>query len=265
MGNDDAIGSGAPTWTPQELPDLAVPPTPVEAPAHVGPRAPYGAPTYPTGSGHPAAPAYSAGPSYPAAPGYPAAPSYAAGPLTYAPPPARTPVIAIVGFVLAFVFSPAGLIVSLIALPRTRRAGAGRGLAIAGIAISMLPVIAAIAIPIYFNWRTDADDGPRGAFQAMQSALVERDCISFLVSTTEHFQQITAVTSCESFDNMVAAVSASSPGFGRVPITDVEIDGDTAVVSTVERTRGPDGEEIYERFDYRLVRVEGRWLVDDFG
>ncbi|GAA4266092.1 DUF4190 domain-containing protein [Frondihabitans peucedani] len=61
----------------------------------------------------------------------------------------RYSVLAIVGFVLAFVFSLAGLIVSIIALTQIKRTGErGRGLALAGVIISALSLIIAIVISI---------------------------------------------------------------------------------------------------------------------
>ena len=55
---------------------------------------------------------------------------------------ARYNVLAIVGFILAFVFSLAGLIVSLIALSQIKKTGErGRGLAIAGVIISIVSII----------------------------------------------------------------------------------------------------------------------------
>jgi len=51
-------------------------------------------------------------------------------------------VLAIVGFILAFVFNIAGLIVSLIALSKIKKTGErGRGLAIAGVIISIVSII----------------------------------------------------------------------------------------------------------------------------
>jgi peptidyl-prolyl cis-trans isomerase B (cyclophilin B) len=61
---------------------------------------------------------------------------------------ARYNVLAIVGFILAFVFNIAGLVVSLIALSQVKKTGErGRGLALAGVIISIVSIIFGI---IYF-------------------------------------------------------------------------------------------------------------------
>jgi hypothetical protein len=59
--------------------------------------------------------------------------------------------LAIVGFVLAFVINIAGLVVSLIALSQIKRTGErGRGLAIAGVIISVLSLVIGIFTSIAF-------------------------------------------------------------------------------------------------------------------
>lgn len=75
---------------------------------------------------------------------------------SYTPPPAATPAysapaagapaktntLAIVGLILAFVFSLAGLIVSIIARGQIKRTGeGGAGLALAGIIISIVGIV----------------------------------------------------------------------------------------------------------------------------
>ncbi|MBT1582846.1 DUF4190 domain-containing protein [Curtobacterium flaccumfaciens] len=71
---------------------------------------------------------------------------YAAGGQTYGAPmqPSsdRFNVMAIVGFVLAFVVNIAGLVVSIIALSQIKKTGErGRGLALAGVIISALSLV----------------------------------------------------------------------------------------------------------------------------
>lgn len=59
-----------------------------------------------------------------------------------APSTDRYNVLAIVGFILAFVVNIAGLVVSIIALSQVKRTGErGRGLALAGIIISALSLV----------------------------------------------------------------------------------------------------------------------------
>ncbi|NIJ05333.1 DUF4190 domain-containing protein [Frigoribacterium faeni] len=62
---------------------------------------------------------------------------------------ARYNVLAIVGFILAFVFSLAGLVVSIIAFSQIKKTGErGRGLALAGIIISVVFMILSIVLSI---------------------------------------------------------------------------------------------------------------------
>lgn len=95
----------------------------VQAPEH--PHDQYGAPAY-------GAPGYGA-------PGYP-------------PAPQRTNVMAILGLVFAFVFSPLGIVFSAIGLGQTRKRGeGGRGLAIAGLVLSIIfTTIAALVFVLAF-------------------------------------------------------------------------------------------------------------------
>ncbi|WP_182066888.1 DUF4190 domain-containing protein [Curtobacterium sp. ME12] len=61
----------------------------------------------------------------------------------------RYSVLAIVGFILAFVVSIGGLIVSIIALTQIKRTGErGRGLALAGIIISAASIVLSIVFAI---------------------------------------------------------------------------------------------------------------------
>lgn len=80
-----------------------------------------------------------------AAAGYPSAPAHdpAAYPVAgpgYAVPQTSPPgqVLGIVGFVLSFIVAPIGLILSIIAAVKLSRAGASKGLAVAGIIIGAL-------------------------------------------------------------------------------------------------------------------------------
>ncbi len=46
--------------------------------------------------------------------------------------------LSITGFVLAFLISPVGLVISIIAMVKARRSGTGNGLALAGIIVGLL-------------------------------------------------------------------------------------------------------------------------------
>ena len=69
---------------------------------------------------------------------------YGWGPQT---PPPGTNGMAIAGFVLAFFCTPLGIVFSAIGLSQTNRTGqSGRGLAIAGLVISIVSIVVGIAI-----------------------------------------------------------------------------------------------------------------------
>lgn len=86
----------------------------------------------------------------PGQPGYPPAPPQQRG----------TSGLAITGFILAFLIAPIGFILSLIAIFQTGAAKAkGRGLAIAGIVISLIIMAGGIAIVVAVSKSTVADPG----------------------------------------------------------------------------------------------------------
>lgn len=78
-----------------------------------------------------------------------AQPSYTPG-SAYAGQPSAEPgkVLGIVGFVLAFVFSPAGIVVSAIAIAQSRRAKRKNGLALAGLILSIVFFILGVLVII---------------------------------------------------------------------------------------------------------------------
>ena len=149
--------SGAPQ-PPQPLPPQPVapaapplppygqqPPVPEQPaqPAYTQPD-PYGQqPQY----GAPAAPqqpGYGAQPGYPAQPGYAPQPGYGAQ-TAYAPAAAPTETLAIIGIIAAFIFWPAGLVINPMALSKIKKNGSGgRGLALAGLIVSIIAAIGSI-------------------------------------------------------------------------------------------------------------------------
>ncbi|MFE6965825.1 DUF4190 domain-containing protein [Agromyces sp. NPDC057679] len=108
-----------------------------EQPAGAVPPVPPAAPATP-----PAAPAYGTPPAAPAAPAY-AAPAYGA------PAPTKTNVLAIVSLVSAFFVSLVAIITGHIALSQIKKTGEqGRGLAIAGLIIGYVGLVATIVVVI---------------------------------------------------------------------------------------------------------------------
>lgn len=103
------------------------------------PATPPAAPAY--GESAPAAPAYQQ-PAYSAAPAYDAPAGYGAAPGT--PVPGKT--LGIVAFVVSFFFNVIGLILGIVALVQSKKAGRGNGFAIAAIIIGSLSVILTIIV-----------------------------------------------------------------------------------------------------------------------
>ena len=84
-----------------------------------------------------------------------------------------------------------------------------------------------------------------------------------MANTTPRFQEQLAVFSCDDFQLMIDQAAASPVGFGNVPVTGVEVSGDTATVSTLERVDWGDGSDPEPQpFDYTVVHRDGTWLVD---
>lgn len=100
-------------------------------------------------------PAPDAGTTPPVAPPAPdanaaSAPAYAQPTPAYAQPAAVNPgrTLGIVGFILAFLVSPAGIIVSAIGLSKSRKSGNKNGLALAGLILSIVFTIIAIVVTV---------------------------------------------------------------------------------------------------------------------
>lgn len=141
---------------PNQHGDAATPPVPASsdpAPAN-----------YPPAPGYPAAdagqvPGYGQAPGY-AAPGYPQAPGYAA-PAYAAPTEVPGKTLGIVGFVLAILgpLSVAGLVVSIIGLVQSKKAGAKNGFALAGIIISAVMIVGMILFALLVGFLAAASIG----------------------------------------------------------------------------------------------------------
>lgn len=111
------------------------------------------------------------------------APHAAPSVLPWHPPVQGTDGVSVAGFVLSILFWPVGLVLSCVGLSRTSGGRPGRGLAVAGLVISLvqvllLPVLAAVAIPTFLNQRDKAvEAGLRSDLQtaavAMETAAVD--------------------------------------------------------------------------------------------
>lgn len=259
MTHDRPGGSAPQRWAPQDLPEQAADPYAASGQGQYSGQAPYsGQAQYP---GPTASPPTFPGPMPPEPPGL--GPSLGHGP---PPVPRRTPALAVVGLVLAFLAPLIGLVLSVIAVVRARHDGGGRRLAIAGIVVSVVvaPILAAVAIPVFLHQREAAETaGPRAAFERLETAFLEDDCGAFMATSTASFQAQIDATTCDGFTAFVDSVNAGPVDVGHVPVVGVEVDGDLATVTTVELIVWVEGEPPSEQeFDYSLVRRDGVWLVD---
>lgn len=78
------------------------------------------------------------------------------------PPPTGTDGVSVAGLVLAILCWPVGLVLSCVGLSRTKGGRPGRGVAVAGLVVSLVqvalvPVLAAVAIPVFLNQRDKAE------------------------------------------------------------------------------------------------------------
>ncbi|MGX5770937.1 DUF4190 domain-containing protein [Microbacterium ureisolvens] len=123
---------------PQQPASQPTAPPPADAPAP--PAAPAPGYTAPAAPGYAAAPpAYSAG-----APAYSAAPPAAYGAPAGAPVPGKT--LGIVAFILSFFVQLIALILGIVALVQSRKAGAKNGFALAAIIISAVLMVLGIIL-----------------------------------------------------------------------------------------------------------------------
>jgi hypothetical protein len=142
--------------------------------------------------------------AYPPAPGYPAAPP---------PPQQGTSGLAIAGFILAFVFSPLGFILSLIAVFKTGAGKAkGRGLAIAGVIISVIAMGVAITVIALAANSTVADPGCVSGKAAILDNSTNVDAAS-LQKTSD---QLKSAAAKAKHDDVKAAMTALASDYDQL-------------------------------------------------
>ncbi|WP_426324601.1 DUF4190 domain-containing protein [Microbacterium sp. E-13] len=128
--------------TDPQNPAASEPPQPASQPAAPPPPDDVTASPAPAPGGYPAAP-----PSYPAAPpAYGAAPGAAYGAPAEGPVPGKT--LGIVAFILSFFVQLVALILGIIALVQSRKAGVKNGWALAAIIISAVLIVVGIIVTI---------------------------------------------------------------------------------------------------------------------
>lgn len=208
-----------------------------------------------------------------------------------APVPRSAPALPVLGLVLAFVMPLAGLILSIIATVRAGRAGRSSGIAVAGIVVSVItPILVAATIPVILNSSatTEAhapevaggdapvraerpsprpsddptlsdDDRVRHAWERVGFALTDVDCATFRATTTTELRIATGVTTCRDFE-LFAADGPLWPDDAEV--VHVEVDGDAAILTTIETELWGDDAPREQAYEYTFIRRDGVWLMD---
>lgn len=255
MTHDQPSASGPQAWVPQDVP------APAAEPAH---QPGYQQPGYQQ-PGYQAEPGYQQPGQMPYAPAYPSRAQYAQ-PAYYGPPaPQRTPTLAILSLVFAFLAPLVGLVLAIVALLRGKVDGNGRGLAIAGLVTSlvMTPLYAAVALPLVMQQRERAEEvAVEQAFAELILAIADGDCDAYLAGTTFALQQQTHATTCAQFDVLFAQAGEAGAWPDGVRITDVRVDVDDAWLTTAERVVWEDATSSVETFEYWMVREDGAWLLN---
>lgn len=212
-----------PSWS-QPGAGATQPPAQPAAPAYAQPGQPSQPvpPAYAPPPSQPTAPApgYAQPQGYPA-PGYGQAPAYGQ-PAYGAPAAPKTPAIAIWGLVLAFLAAPVGLILSLIALGKTKRAGAGKGLAIGGVIASIVVmVLGGLGLWAAFKLGSTLVE-PSVAVISFNDAIDTADCDAFTENSTVAYRESMGVTDCDTFAEFAANTSGGLEDY-TVSVTGMEI------------------------------------------
>ena len=175
-------------------------------------------------------------PDYPhgqPASGYGAPASGAPG---YAPAPQRTNVMAILGLVFAFVFSPLGIVFSAIGLSQTKKRGeGGRGLAITGLVLSIVFTLIGLLLVVFvFAAVTEAVE--TGAVAETEAAAPAGESLAAAPADSQG-----VLAACEviapalgEFDAGVATVS--TPEEYALLVTDVRTTIEGAAATTTDPT-----------------------------
>jgi hypothetical protein len=220
-----------------------------EAPASTAPApaaTPYGAPQAPTpaytgATGYPAAPA---APAYPGAPTYPGAPGAGYGATPYpGPTPGGTSgtdgvsIAALVTGVLLLGIVP--IVLGIIGLGRTRRNGTGgRGMAIAGIVLGALEILASIVVGLILLL----------AYNAYQDQVTElrAECAAGeMASCDELYRVAWSGSDDEWFGDTCGGLTSGGTYCTSLGTTGTDTDGttgtDDGTTGTDEGTTGDDG------------------------
>ena len=265
MSQDQSGAPGPQAWVPGELPAPLAAPTPEPQPMFQPPSAFVATPQpaqSPYGAAYPGAPAYPSAPAHPGAAGQPpyGQPGY------YRPPvaPRQTPTLAILGLVLAFFAPLIGLVLSIVAVVRAKADGNGRGLAIAALVVNivLMPILAAIAIPVFMHQRELAQEAEvRDAFGRITTAIAGGDCDAYLAGSTFALQQQAHATTCAQFDAIFAEAGDPGAWLGSAQVTDVRVESGDAWVTTMEGVVVDETARVVT-FEYWMVREDGAWLLN---
>jgi hypothetical protein len=177
-------------------------------------------------------------------------------------PPQKTPTMAIVGLILAFAFWPVGLVMSIVALVKSKVNG-GKGVAIAGVILGVLMMLTTVLVVVFTIFVINTGRGPTDAVTTMNESFIDDDCETFMAVTTDTYRSQIGVTDCDVWDELHAQTFGGMTEL-TTQIVNVNIENSTATVTTVE-TFTFNGESNKVNGIYTVINEDGTWRIDNAG
>ena len=186
-------------------------------------------------------------------PGYPQGqPTYGYGTPGYPPVgPPKTNTMAILGLIFAFVFSPLGIVFSAIGLSQTKERGErGRGLAIAGLVLSI--VLLLLSVALFFLLLAGLNEVAKTAMVESETAEAVEDpegvlaaCETIVPALIAFESDMAAVTTPEEYaavitDTRAAIEGAAAATSDPVFVGDVQLLSDDLQLASDAVTNGED-------------------------
>lgn len=178
------------------------------------------------------------------------------------PVPPRTDTLAIVGLVLAVLFFPVGLVLSIIALRRAKKQGTGRGLAITGVVVGSVVGLGAIVVTVAIVLFARLISGPADAASELVNSYWTGSCQDYQDNSTSAFQESAGFDGCSDFESQAATFRDNAKDYSFT-VTSTDISNDTAVVKGRQvYVDAASGEKNKRYVSIHLVHQDGDWLVE---
>ncbi len=162
---------------------------------------------------------------------------------------------------LAIFFWPVGLVLSLMSLGRTKRAGAGHGLAVAGVIISVLALLGSVGAGFAIVKGVSLFAAPGQSVTRLYQSIETGNCDEYMATTTANYRTMLGAETCADY----AGYSGDAAGISdiTVKVSSVNItNNDAVVVADVSYKDSATGEATSTTATVDLVRQGGKWLVD---